>query len=122
MSAFSHPQHKGARAIESLAAWLLGALWILPLVYAFWTAFHPGEFSTRFTLSAPLTMENFVKAWQAAPFARYFLNTALLCAMILAAQLVLCTLAAYAFARFEFSGRAMLFALLLMELMVMPNV
>jgi sn-glycerol 3-phosphate transport system permease protein len=114
---------KGAsRAIETAAAWLLGALWILPLAYAFWTAFHPTEFSTRFVLSAPLTLENFVKAWQAAPFARYFLNTIMLCAMILIAQLVLCTLAAYAFARFEFPGRNILFALVLVQLMVMPDV
>ena len=28
-------------ALESTGAWLLGLLWILPLVYAFWTAFHP---------------------------------------------------------------------------------
>ncbi len=55
--------------------------------------------------TAPLTLENFVKAWAAAPFARYFLNTVLLVTMILGAQLVLCTLAAYAFARFDFAGR-----------------
>ena len=108
--------------LETLAAWLLGALWILPLVYAVWTAFHPGEFSTRFVLTAPLTLENFAKAWTAAPFARYFLNTIILCTMVLAAQLVLCTLAAYAFARFEFPGRGILFALVLVQLMIMPDV
>ena len=110
------------RSFETAGAWLLGALWLLPLVYAFWTAFHSGEFSTRFVLSAPLTLENFGKAWHAAPFARYFLNTIVLCATILFAQLVLCTLAAYAFARFEFPGRAILFALVLVQLMVMPDV
>ena len=111
-----------ARGIETTAAWMLGLLWILPLAYAIWTAFHPGEFATHFVPSAPVTLENFVKAWHAAPFARYFLNTIVLCAMILAAQLVLCTLAAYAFARFEFPGRNVLFALVLVQLMVMPDV
>jgi len=111
-----------ARGLETAGAWLLGALWILPLAYAFWTAFHPGEFSTRFALAAPLTLANFVKAWQAAPFARYFVNTVILCVMILAMQLVLCTLAAYAFARFEFPGRGILFALVLVQLMVTPDV
>jgi sn-glycerol 3-phosphate transport system permease protein len=101
---------------------MLGLLWVLPLAYAFWTAFHPGEFSTHFVPTAPLTLENFVKAWHAAPFARYFLNTILLCTMVLAAQLVLCTLAAYAFARFEFPGSNLLFALVLVQLMVMPDV
>jgi sn-glycerol 3-phosphate transport system permease protein len=110
------------RVIETGAAWLLGLLWFLPLVYAFWTAFHPPEFQARFELFAPLTLGNFVAAWDAAPFARYFLNTTLLCAMILAVQLVLVTLAAYAFARFDFAGREIAFALVLVQLMIMPEV
>jgi sn-glycerol 3-phosphate transport system permease protein len=122
MSATVYEARGVGLGIETLAAWLLGALWILPLVYAVWTAFHPGEFSTRFVLTAPLTLENFAKAWTAAPFARYFLNTIILCTMVLAAQLVLCTLAAYAFARFDFPGRGILFALVLVQLMIMPDV
>src|SRR5216684_7306363 len=117
----SRSVHLG-RGLETAGAWLLGALWILPLAYAIWTAFHPGEYSTHFVPTAPLTLDNFARAWAAAPFARYFLNTILLCAMILAAQLVLCTLAAYAFARFVFPGRNLLFALVLLQLMVMPDV
>jgi ABC-type spermidine/putrescine transport system permease subunit II len=111
-----------AHALETAGAWLLGFLWLLPLLYAVWTAFHPAEFSTRFALTAPLTLENFEKAWIAAPFARYFLNTMALVTMVLAGQLVLVTLAAYAFARFDFPGRNVLFALVLVQLMVMPDV
>ncbi|MCY7305884.1 MAG: carbohydrate ABC transporter permease [Rhodoferax sp.] len=108
--------------LDTLAAWLLAILWVLPLVYAVWTAFHPAEFSTRFTLFAPLTLDNFARAWAAAPFARYFLNTTLLVAMILTCQLVFGTLAAYAFARFEFTGKNVLFSLVLVQLMVMPDI
>jgi len=111
-----------AHSLETLGAWVLGVLWVLPLVYAFWTAFHPPAYSTNFTLAAPLTLGNFVKAWQAAPFARYFANTVILVTMVLAAQLVLVTLAAYAFARFRFPGRDVVFALVLVQLMVMPDV
>ena len=110
------------RALDTLGAWVLAILWFLPLIYAVWTAFHPTEFAARFDLTAPWTLQNFVQAWEAAPFARYFLNTVLLVTMILAAQLVLVTLAAYAFARFEFFGREVLFALVLVQLMVMPDV
>jgi sn-glycerol 3-phosphate transport system permease protein len=113
---------RAGRLLETIGAWLLGLLWALPLGYAVWTAFHPSEFSTRFTLGAPLTLENFATAWAGAPFARYFVNTTLLVAMILAAQLVLCTLAAYAFARFAFAGRALAFLLVLVQLMIMPDV
>jgi sn-glycerol 3-phosphate transport system permease protein len=111
-----------SRALETVAAWLLGFLWVLPLLYAFWTAFHAPEFSTHLSLTAPLTLDNFVKAWHAAPFARYFANTVMLVTMVLAAQLVLVTLAAYAFARFDFPGRNIAFALVLVQLMIMPDV
>jgi sn-glycerol 3-phosphate transport system permease protein len=113
---------KFAHSLETAGAWLLALLWILPLAYAVWAAFHPSEFSTNFTLTAPLTLDNFTAAWNAAPFARYFVNTILLVTLILAAQLVLCTLAAYAFARYEFPGRDLAFALVLVQLMVMPDV
>lgn len=108
--------------VDTVAAWLLALLWILPLVYAVWTAFHPSEYSTRFDLFAPLTLDNFRRAWEAAPFARYFLNTTLLVGMILIVQLVLGTLAAYAFARYEFRGKNIAFALVLVQLMIMPDI
>ena len=111
-----------SRALETIGAWVLGVLWILPLAYAGWTAFHPPEFATRFVLDAPLTLDNFARAWEAAPFARYYVNTVLLVSLILGAQLMLVTLAAYAFARFDFPGRNVLFALVLVQLMVMPDV
>jgi sn-glycerol 3-phosphate transport system permease protein len=111
-----------SRALESAAAWLFALLWLLPLLYAIWTAFHAPEFSTRFAPLAPLSLENFARAWNAAPFARYFVNTFLLVTLILGCQLVLCTLAAYAFARFRFAGAQIAFALVLMQLMIMPDV
>lgn len=108
--------------LDTAGAWLLGILWILPLLYAVWAAIHPPAYATRFDLFAPLTLENFARAWDAAPFPRYFLNTFFLVTMVLAAQLVLSTLAGYAFARFEFRGRDTLFLLVLLQLMVMPDV
>ena len=110
------------RLVESGAALLLAVLWILPLLYAVWTAFHPPEYSARFEAFAPLTLDNFSRAWSAAPFARYFLNTFLLVTLVLGCQLVLCTLAAYAFARYEFPGSGIAFALVLAQLMIMPDV
>ncbi|NYT83285.1 carbohydrate ABC transporter permease [Alcaligenaceae bacterium] len=108
--------------LDTLGAWLLGLLWFLPLAYTVWAAFHPSAYATQFDLTAPLTLGNFKAAWNAAPFARYFLNTFILVTMVLAAQLVLSTLAAYAFARFEFPGRDLMFMLVLLQLMIMPDV
>ena len=111
-----------ASLLSTIGAWCLALLWIMPLLYAFWAAIHPSEFATKLSLTAPLTLDNFKAAWDAAPFARYFLNTTLLVATILGMQLVLCTLAAYAFARFEFFGKNVLFSLVLVQLMVMPEI
>jgi sn-glycerol 3-phosphate transport system permease protein len=108
--------------IETAAAWLFGLIWIAPLLYAVWAAIHPTGYATSFELFAPLTLENFATAWNAAPFARYFLNTFILVTMILAAQFVLCTLAAFVFARAEFRGANLMFGLVLVQLMITPDV
>jgi sn-glycerol 3-phosphate transport system permease protein len=42
--------------------------------------------------------------------------------MTLAGQLFLCTMAAYAFARFEFPGKETAFILVLVQIMIMPDV
>lgn len=122
MSATTRRRRSPADWLEAVAAWLLAFLWLLPLIYAFWSAFHPAAYATHFDLSAPLTLDNFRTAWSQAPFARYFLNTFVLVSSILAAQFVLCTLAAFAFARFDFPGRGVAFALVLVQLMIMPEV
>jgi sn-glycerol 3-phosphate transport system permease protein len=105
---------------EAAGAWLLAFLWVLPLLYAFWSAFHPPEYATRFEPLAPLSLENFQTAWSQAPFARYFLNTFMLVTSVLAGQFFLCSLAVFAFARFEFFGRDVAFGLVLVQLMIMP--
>lgn len=111
-----------ANLLDVTGAWLLGLLWLLPLLYGVWSAIHPSAYATRFVLDAPLTLENFVHAWQAAPFGRYLINTFVLVTVILVAQIVLATLAAYAFARFAFRGSEVAFMIVLLQLMVMPDV
>jgi len=109
-------------ALETVAAWCLALLWISPLLYAFWAAFHASEYAIHFDLFAPLTLDNFREALSQAPFLRYGLNTFILVTMLLAAQLAVGTLAAYAFARYRFFGSDIAFALVLVQLMITPEV
>jgi sn-glycerol 3-phosphate transport system permease protein len=118
ISFFSRFSHQ----LSTLLAWMIGIFWIFPLIYAIWAAFHAPEYATHFALNAPLTLENFSVAWQQAPFMRYMLNTVAITGLILACQLVLCTLAGYALARINFWGRGLVFALILMQLMVVPEI
>ncbi|MCW4150532.1 MULTISPECIES: carbohydrate ABC transporter permease [Halomonadaceae] len=109
-------------SLETVAAWLLAVIWVFPLLYAFWAAFHPSEFMVNFEIFAPLTLENFTDAWSQAPFARYYLNTFALVTGVVFAQFVVCTLAAFAFARFPVPGKNVLFMLVLIQLFVFPEV
>jgi multiple sugar transport system permease protein len=61
---------------------------------------------------------NYVTAWQAAPFERYFLNTFFICFCVVVGIAITSTLAAYAFARMEFYGRDVIFVMLLSTLMI----
>ncbi len=125
MSAVTLPHARSAgfgRTLEMVGAWLFALLWAAPLLYAFWSAFHPQAFATHFELGAPLTLDNFERAWATAPFARYMLNTFILVTIVLIGQFVVCTLAAFAFARFEFFGRDLAFFLVLIQLLVLPDV
>ena len=108
--------------LQTIGAWFLALLWISPLLYAFWAAFHGSEYAIHFDLFAPLTLDNFREALSQAPFLQYGINTFLLVTMLLVSQMVICTLAAYAFARFDFAGNNIAFTLVLVQLMVAPEI
>ena len=62
--------------------------------------------------------ENFAAAWDAAPWARYFLNTFFIAGVTVLGELVTSVLAAYAFARMRFAGKALMFTVLLATYMM----
>jgi len=61
---------------------------------------------------------NYIAAWNAAPFARYFLNTLLVGGCTTALDLVTGCLAGYALARVRFPGRNVIFFLFLATVMI----
>lgn len=65
-----------------------------------------------------LNFENFVIAFEKAPFARYFLNSVLVLLGSVSVTALTTILAAFAFSRLEFPGREVVFSLLLSMMMV----
>ncbi len=61
---------------------------------------------------------NYPQALQAAPFGRFFINSTVVTVTTVISNLVLCSLAGYAFARYRFLGRGVLFVLIMVTLMV----
>jgi multiple sugar transport system permease protein len=70
-------------------------------------------------LTAPTPQwSNYSEALNAAPFVRFMVNSAVVALIIVAGNVVLCSIAGYAFARLRFAGRGLLFGLLMTTLMV----
>jgi multiple sugar transport system permease protein len=65
-----------------------------------------------------LHFANYPNALAAAPFGRFFLNSTVVALVTVACNLVLCSLAGYAFARLRFFGRGALFIVIMATLMV----
>jgi ABC-type glycerol-3-phosphate transport system permease component len=61
---------------------------------------------------------NYPDAWNALPFDRYYFNSAFVAACTTIIELLIASLAAFAFARLQFAGRNTLFTLYLATLMI----
>jgi sn-glycerol 3-phosphate transport system permease protein len=68
------------------------------------------------------TLQNFVAAWNAAPFGRYYVNTIITTLFGSAFEIYFAVTAAYAFAFLRFPRKEALFLVLLAALMVPPQI
>lgn len=64
------------------------------------------------------SIENFISAWTSNRFQLYFLNSAVVALVATIGTVLFAALTAYAFARFQFKGKEILFALMLIVLMI----
>ncbi len=113
-SALRHALLASAAAIVGLPfAWMVStSLKSLPDVYVFPPIWVPW----------PVHLENYLRAWEAAPLARYALNSILVAGGTLAIQAVTVTTAAYAFSHVRMRFREPLFLLVLAVMMIPPQV
>jgi multiple sugar transport system permease protein len=99
------------------AVLMTGALlMILPMIWMFVTAFKP---QTEIALWPPVflpkvwTTENFTGAFQAAPFARFFANSAFIALVSTGSVMLTSLIAGAVFGKYSFPGRTLLFGLVL---------
>jgi multiple sugar transport system permease protein len=96
-------------------------LLILPFVWMLITSVETPAEALHFPpILTPhvIRLGNYPAALRAAPFGRFFMNSAVVAVTTVASNLVLCSLAGYAFARFRFLGRGALFVVIMTTLMV----
>jgi len=111
----------GRRLIGAIVA-AAAVLWAVPFAWMAVASLRPGVPAdiASLTPTGPFGFTNFIEAWRSGSFPLWYANTLLVCGGILAVQLVTITAAGYAFARLDFPGRETLFALFLLQLMLIP--
>ena len=117
-----------ARVIELIkhVVLIIGALtMIVPFLWMLSTSVK--DFGQVFTIPpawfpSPIHWDNYPKSWDALPFARAYLNSAIVAVVVVVSQLLTCSMAGYAFARIEFPFRDQLFIVFLATLMIPQQV
>ncbi len=94
---------------------------VVPFIWMVTTSLKPSgsEFSyPPELLPKTLDFTNYVNLFTLVPFGRYFLNTLVVTVFTVAGQLIVCSMAAYGFARLHFFGRDTIFILYLATMMI----
>jgi sn-glycerol 3-phosphate transport system permease protein len=107
-------------ALGALTA-ALALLWAAPIAWSVAASLRPFEHpvaSGSVWFSHGLTLANYARVLELAPFGLYFVNTIFVVVLILAVQIVTSTTAGYAFAHFRFRGERLLFQIILLQMMI----
>ncbi|MFI5711430.1 carbohydrate ABC transporter permease [Kribbella sp. NPDC051620] len=103
---------------------LAGAALVMlyPVIWMVVSSLRPGNeiFRDPGILVKDLRIENYRAGWNALtePFTRYLLNSAVVVLGAILGNLVSCSMAAYAFARLEFTAKKLWFAIMLLSIML----
>ena len=107
------------KALSALA--LLGGLVFLsPVLYSIWMSFQTAH--SYYTGGFDFTLSNYATAIGQFNFARYLFNSLFVSGVVTIAGLVVSTTAAFAFARFDFRGRDLLFGVTVATLMIPSHI
>lgn len=99
----------------------VGLLVSLPILIAIFSSFKSlQDISANPTVILPRewTFRNYITAWNATPFGRYLVNSAVQSGVIVLAQVIFSVMAAFSFTFLEFRGRDTMFYLILGSLMI----
>ncbi|UED75403.1 carbohydrate ABC transporter permease [Brevibacillus sp. DP1.3A] len=109
------------KTVEWIGLLIVAFLFVFPFLWMASTAFKTMPEVRQFPPTLlPETWEwsNFAQAWESGPFLMYTWNSILVAVGILILQFLTAVPAAYAFARYKFPGRNLLFGLVLIVLMI----
>lgn len=101
---------------------LAASVMVYPLVWMLASSLKPDNqiFGDLSLWPSQFEWGNYAQGWNALPvsFASFFRNSILVTVLSVIGNVISCSFAAYAFARLEFSGKTIWFALMMMTLMI----
>jgi multiple sugar transport system permease protein len=102
---------------------LFGILMLYPVIWLIMASFKEGSaiFSDPSLIPKTWTLQNYVKGWGGigiVTFNTFFKNSFTICFACMILNALFCSLTAYAFARLEFPGRKIWFAIMMVTLML----
>ena len=113
------PKINGWRIFSYVVLLIGAAISLIPFLWMISTSLMTlGESILGKLIPSQLHLGNFVEAWTGAEFSHFMFNSVVITVITLAGELTVSVLAAYAFARMEFPGRNLLFAILLSSMMI----
>ncbi len=119
----TRPLIRPSRILLYLGLCIVAFVSILPLLWMVSTSWMTlGETMLKQPLPGAIRFENYVEAWEKARFALYFRNSIIIALLTIVGQIIVNSLAAYAFARMKFVGRDLLFTLYMATLMIPESV
>lgn len=71
---------------------------------------------------SPLTIENYVNVFKEIPLSTYFMNSLIVAVITTIGQVIIASMAGYAFARLNFKYRDLLFLIILITMLIPPQV
>lgn len=113
------------RILAHVVLYTIAFLTVAPFLWMIMTSFKP---LSEILVYPPtwwpdeFTFENYVDAFSAAPFGRFYVNSLFVATVVTIGQLITCSMAAYVFARMKFRGRDVLFYIFLGTMMVPAHV
>ncbi|MCY3719135.1 MAG: carbohydrate ABC transporter permease [Anaerolineaceae bacterium] len=107
------------RALGYLVLAAGGLLAVLPFLWMLsWSLMTNVEVTVGRVLPTQVYWSNYLTAWDKANFSQFMWNSSRITAITVCGLLLFCVPAAYAFARMQFWGRNVLFAIMLATLMI----
>ncbi|WP_328470659.1 carbohydrate ABC transporter permease [Actinoplanes sp. NBC_00393] len=116
------PRPRNRSLLKHAGLILLTVIMLYPVIWMVVSSLRPGNeiFRSPGLVLSDLELNNYGEGWNAlsSPFGHFLLNSAIVVVGCIIGNLVSCSMAAYAFARLEFTGKKLWFAIMLGTIML----